>query len=158
MNNISIADEGNKGIMRIEFYIPGEAKTAGSKNAFKNPVLVFVIITHANPKTKVWMDSVKFFAMKEVGPMCLITGPVKLTLVFYRDRPKSHFRSNGMLRGLAPLLPVSKPDSLKLGRAIEDSLTLIVWKNDSQVCHHDIKKVYCANGDKPGVRIIIETM
>ena len=147
--------------MNIEFFVPGEAKTAGSKRAFKHKTTGKVIVTHDNPKTKTWMDSVKWFAMKQLGSMCLITGPVSLSLVFYRERPKGHFGTGGntgTVKESAPELPGTKPDSLKLGRAVEDALTGIIYKDDSQVCHHDIRKVYCCGDEKPGVKISIKVI
>lgn len=145
--------------MEYEFFVPGEAKTAGSKKAFMNPKTHKIIVTHDNPKTKTWMDSVKWFAMKNFGRPCLLLGPIELIFVFYRDRPQGHFGSGknaGVLKSsFVNAMPVSKPDSLKLGRAVEDALTGIIYKDDSQVCHHDIRKVYCSGNEKPGVKIII---
>jgi Holliday junction resolvase RusA-like endonuclease len=144
--------------MEYEFFVPGEAKTAGSKKAFINPKTHKIIVTHDNPKTKDWMDSVKWFIMKNIGRPCLLEGPVELILVFYRIRPASHFgsdRNAKVLKPLAPRLPISKPDSLKLGRAIEDAMTGIIYKDDSQVCHHNIWKVYCSGDEVPGVKIIV---
>lgn len=145
----------------IEFFVPGIAKTAGSKRAFVNKKTGKMIVTHDNPKTKIWMDSVKWFASKVADRMCLVNEAVSLCLIFYRDRPKGHYgsgRNANSLKSSAPKNPITKPDSLKLGRAVEDALTGIILKDDSIVCHHDIKKVYCENGQKPGVKIIIRPL
>jgi Holliday junction resolvase RusA-like endonuclease len=149
--------------MKIAFFVPGEAKTAGSKNAFLNKKIGKINVTHANPKTKVWMDTVKYFAFKEVGKMCLLTEAISLMLIFYRDRPKGHFNSKGILKESAPKYPTPKPDVTKLCRAVEDALTGIIWHDDSQVCEQYNKKLYVTNQDlpysnKPGVQITIETM
>jgi Holliday junction resolvase RusA-like endonuclease len=37
---------------------------------------------------------------------------------------------------------VTRPDVLKLARAAEDALTGIVWRDDSQIVHETLAKVY----------------
>lgn len=144
--------------MQYEFFVPGEAKTAGSKKAFMNPKTHKIIVTHDNPKTKDWMDSVKWFVMKNIGRPCLLTGPVELILVFYRVRPASHFgsgRNAKILKPSAPRLPTPTPDVTKLVRAVEDAMKGIIYKDDSQVCHQNNWKVYCSGDEVPGVKIIV---
>ena len=145
--------------MKIEFFVPGICRTAGSKSAFKNKVTGKVNLTHAGKYSKGWMDSVKWFAMKKTGRMILWEGPIILRLVFRRTRPKSHYRTGrnaGIIKPSAPAYPTSKPDLTKLTRAIEDALTGIVWKDDAQVVRQETGKVYCKPEEKPGVCIIIK--
>jgi hypothetical protein len=49
--------------------------------------------------------------------------------------------------------PTAKPDLLKLGRAVEDAMSGIIYRDDSQIVEEALLKHY---GDKPGVDIIIE--
>jgi Holliday junction resolvase RusA-like endonuclease len=147
--------------MRIEFFVPGQSRPAGSKGAFNHPKTGKIIVTHANKKTKGWMDSVKWFAMQETNSMVPLTEAVCLTLLFLRDRPKSHYgsgRNADRLKSSAPIYCTTVPDLTKLTRAVEDALTGIVWKDDSQVVRQDTDKRYCAGTEKAGVNIIIETM
>lgn len=142
----------------IEFFVPGIARTAGSKSAFKGKD-GRVHITHAGKYTKDWMDNVKWFALKKLDRMVLLTGPLKLKLVFLLSRPKGHYRTGqyeGLLRLGAQAYPIAKPDLTKLTRATEDALTGIVWKDDSQVVSQETSKIYCEKLDKPGVSITIE--
>lgn len=108
------------------------------------------------------MDSVKWFAMQKYGRRTvLLAGPIELKLIFYMARPKGHFRTGkhaGELRESAPEHPTSKPDLTKLTRAVEDALTGIIWKDDSQVVQQDTKKVYCEPEDKVGVYITIASV
>lgn len=144
-----------------EFFVPGISRTAGSKSAFKDK-WGKVHLTHAGKYTKGWMDSVKWFALKEYGERrILLTCPVKLTLRYFMVRSKGHFgtgRNAGRLKDSAPAYHTKKPDLDKLNRAISDALTGIVWKDDSQVVKQDIEKVYCGPEDKPGVFIKIESL
>lgn len=141
----------------ISFFVPGITRTAGSKSAFKGKDGK-INITHASKYSKGWMDSVKWFAMKQTHKMVLLEGPITLKLVFMRDRPRGHYgtgRHAGQLRNSAPFHPISKPDLTKLTRAVEDALTGIVWKDDAQVVKQETSKVYCKPAEKPGVFITI---
>jgi len=105
--------------MRIEFFIPGRARPAGSKGAFRHKHTGEIIVTHANPATKEWMNTVKSFALEaakrhvQENPKEKITAitpanrpcqmmiratgmkptteAVCLKLVFLRDRPQAHY-------------------------------------------------------------------
>lgn len=145
----------------IEFFVPGIARTAGSKSAFKDKIGK-VHLTHAGKHSKGWMDSVKWWALKTYGERTvLLTCPVTLKLTFFRQRPKGHYRTGrnvGLLKDSAPQYPTSKPDLTKLTRAVEDALTGIVWKDDSQVVRQNTNKVYCGPEDKMGVFILIDSL
>lgn len=141
----------------IKFFVPGKAASAGSKSAFKTKTGK-VVVTAASKFTKPWMDSVKWFAMKEVGKMCLLEGPVYLCIKFIMTRPQGHYgtgRNTGRLKESAPIYPTVQPDLHKMVRAVEDALTGIIWKDDKQVVKSSIEKVY---GDKPRAEILIETL
>jgi len=93
----------------------------------------------------------------------LIKDPVRLILTFWRERRSGDFRTrqgkkSKLLRASADAYPIARPDSLKLGRAVEDALTGVVYKDDSQVCDHHIFKRFCDNGEQPGVNVVIEVM
>lgn len=141
--------------MRFEFFVPGIARTSGSHKSYGGR------ITHASDYTKKWMDAVSWFVLKEVGRICLVTGPVKLTLTFFVTRPQGHFgtgRNAGRLKDSAPSYPTKKPDLTKLTRATEDALTKVIWKDDAQVVVQDTRKVFCTEGQGPGVKIIIDEL
>ena len=144
----------------IEFFVPGICRTAGSKSAFKDKKTGKVHVTHAGKYSKEWMNVVKWFAMKQTNRMILLEGPLILKLIFLRDRPKGHFgTSRGEptkeIKSSSPTFPISKPDLTKLTRAVEDALTGIVWKDDSQVVRQETAKRYCSPTEKPGVHVSI---
>lgn len=144
---------------KIEFFVPGQSRPAGSKSAFRDRITGQIHVTHANPKTKAWMDSVKWHALKNVGRMVLWTNPICLKLTFLRQRPGGHYGTGGnagVLKGSAPLHNTKVPDLTKLTRAVEDALTGVIWKDDSQVIAQRTNKRYCRGKEIPGVHITVE--
>ncbi len=140
--------------MIVEFFVPGKRiATAGSKTAFKT-ASGQMVYRHASKFTKPWMDTVKFFAMSEYLDK-VQTGPLGLIIWFHMSRPNGHYgtgRNAGILKESAPKYPTGRPDLSKCVRAIEDSLTGIIWKDDSQVVYLQTGKLY---DDKTGAHIII---
>lgn len=148
----------------IVIEVAGEAQPAGSKRAWVpkdkhgNPIQRkdgsgFVVNTvDDNKKSKPWKQSVSGSAqMQYLGP--ILRGPLVVEFIFYRVRPKAHFgtgRNEGIVKDSAPAYPTTKPDVLKLARAVEDALTGIVWMDDAQIVDERIAKRY---GDKAKVVI-----
>jgi Holliday junction resolvase RusA-like endonuclease len=81
-----------------------------------------------------------FHAAYGQGPM--LTGAVWLGVTFYRPRPKGHRNAKGQLSRKAPEYPITRPDTLKLVRGVEDALTGHAWLDDSQVVDHILRKRY----------------
>lgn len=114
-----------------------------------------------NPKTEFWRQDVQAAALKQYkGP--LLTGPIRMTYSFVFPRPKSHYgtgKNANTLKPNAPYWHTNKPDLTKIIRSTEDALTDIVYKDDSQVCDRDEKKIYTTSlFNKPGVSITIEEL
>ncbi len=140
----------------INFFVPGIARTSGSKRSFINPNTGKPIITAANPKQKDWQASVGLFAKNKFGEEVPWDGPLIATMEFIRLRPKGHYgtgRNDGVLKDWAiSKRPTGKPDVLKLGRAVEDAMNGVIYIDDSQIVEEHLSKVY---GDTPGVDITI---
>lgn len=91
-------------------------------------------------------------AMRQAGRQDPFSGPVRLRLDFAFPRPRKHYRTGkraAELRDDAPALLTGKPDLSKLVRAVEDALTAIVYRDDSQVAVLSATKSYGV----PGVRV-----
>lgn len=114
---------------------------------------VRVVITDANKNAKPWQADVRAAALAAFRDEVL-RGAVKLTLVFHLTRPKGHFGRRGLLPS-APRYPTKKPDALKLSRAVEDSLTGIIFHDDAQVVIESLSKVYA---DQDGCTVTVETL
>lgn len=129
----------------IQFTVYGQAKPAGSKKAFVNPRTGRAVIVD-DSKNKSWRQEVALAAaagMERADECEPLLGALEVTFVFYRPRPKGHFgtgRNAGVVRESAPAFPTTRPDVLKLARAVEDSLTGIVYADDSQIVDERLVK------------------
>lgn len=113
----------------IRFTVLGRARPQGSKRHVGRGVMV-----ESSKALKPWRQDVAGMASYEVaGSMPFAAHvPVKLSLDFYFAAPKKCKRA-GM---------TTKPDASKLARAIEDSLTGIVFHDDAQVVQLLVRKFY----------------
>jgi len=74
-----------------------------------------------------------------------LLGCLKVSLYFFMDRPKSHFKNDGKsLKSTAPKRYFAKkPDADNLAKAVLDALTALnVWGDDSQVVILEVTKVW----------------
>lgn len=132
--------------MKLNLVIYGKAEPAGSKRwvPVKNSKRVRII--DANPKAADWKRWVADEAALVWKGQPLLTDTALLFhLVFYRPRPKSHYRTGkcaGELKEFHRTYPTTKPDLLKLARAIEDALTGIVYRDDALICAETLRKFY----------------
>jgi Holliday junction resolvase RusA-like endonuclease len=144
----------------ISFTVLGKAETAGSKRAFalrkKGGGLVLreggapvVVVTDDNPDSKAWKQEVGKAGLlaraEQPGHLSkLLEGPLAVTFYFYRPRPKGHSKAAGGLSkaGRETPYPISKPDVLKLARAVEDALTGVLWRDDSQIVDERLRKFW----------------
>lgn len=142
---------------RIDLFIPGKPATAGSKTAFRT-ASGRMNITHACKRFKSWSYEVKAAAAEKYKGEPIMC-PVSLSIAVAIMRPKSHFgtgRNANKLKASAPHEHTQKPDLCKIIRAVEDSLTGVIWKDDSQICEYEhCHKSWAASDTPPGTRIII---
>lgn len=147
----------------IEFRVDGIPATAGSKTPFiyksKKDGKQRVAMCPANKKQKPWMAQVRAVAVEHYSGPPMI-GPIKIHLNFFLPRPKTHYgsgKNTNVVKASSPEYPTGKPDRLKLARAVEDALTGIIWRDDSQVVDGNTVKLYCDNArPTPGVWVRIE--
>ena len=131
----------------LNFYVPGKPETAGSKKAFpikRSTGNWGASVVDANPRTKGWQSHVAQVAYAAMGDE-LFDGPLSVQIVFLLPRPKSHYRSgkySDHLKPNAPRAPETRPDVLKLARAVEDAMTGICYHDDSQITAEFIVKRY----------------
>lgn len=145
----------------ISFFVSGIAKPAGSKRGFairRGGVLTGqVAITDACKGSADWKRTVAFTARQHyAGP--LLQGPLEVTFIFAMVRPKFHFgtgKNANLLKLDSPEWHIARPDVLKCSRAVEDSLTGIIYADDSQIAIEHLVKRY---GEKPGVHITIRQL
>lgn len=141
--------------MIVQFFVPGIPKPGGSKTGFYSKNLNQVMIVDAS-KNMDWKSSIKVFAIQAYSGIPL-TIPLILSVIFTMPRPKTHYgtgKNKSQLKQSSPKYPTGKPDALKLCRCLEDALTGILWRDDSQIVEEHIRKGY---GEKPGVEIILDS-
>lgn len=139
----------------IEFFVPGIARPGGSKKGFRNQYTGRIQMVDASKHVKGWRQTVaNAAAMAMAGEP--FTGPLSVQMTFVAIRPKGHYgigKNAASLKPSAPAVPTTRPDVLKLARAVEDALTGILWRDDSQITHEVIEKQY---GGRPGVHIRVD--
>lgn len=144
--------------MKIEFFVPGIPATAGSKRAIHNPKTGKTAVFDDCKRNKVWSSRV-IDAAREAYQGPPLSGAIHLDLWFLFPRPKCHYgtgKNANVLKASAPFHYTKKPDRCKLERCIEDALTGIIWKDDSQVIDGAIRKSWTEL--TPGAKVTIETL
>lgn len=144
--------------MRIEFFVYGIPKPAGSKRGLVNPKTGKAILVDAAGKAgKDWRHDCKMAAVEVMQGHNRFSGPVKLFVQFCMPRPKSHYTTGKSqhLKETAPQWHTNTPDTTKLMRGLEDSLKGIVWEDDSQVAIQTAIKAY---DDNNGALVIVEDL
>jgi len=144
--------------MMLDLTIYGKAEPAGSKRwvPLKNRKGVRVI--DANPRAADWKRLVADESALVWKGRPLLDTALVLNVLFYRPHPKSHYRTGrraGELKEFHRVYPTTKPDLLKLTRAIEDALTGIVYRDDSLICLETLHKLY---GDPIRVEIHLDRL
>ena len=84
-------------------------------------------------------------------------GRCSVILQFYFQRPKSHLRTNGMIKDSAPGRHMSKPDLDNLAKLVLDRITRNgrFWGDDAQVDMLAIGKEWAKAGEGGGVLVTI---
>lgn len=108
---------------------------------------------------RAWDTAVRGAAALAVGDATappFVGRALRMTAVWRMRRPAGHYGKSG-LRPRAPVWPITKPDGSKLLRATEDSLTGIVWDDDSRIVEWFLRKTYATPGHE-GATIIVEAI
>jgi Holliday junction resolvase RusA-like endonuclease len=104
-------------------------------------------------------DKADFLTMAlQHQPSTPIDFPVKVTILCYFQRPKSHYgtgKNSKVLKLKAPVWHTSVPDADNLGKFVCDSLNGIFWKDDSFVSSLLVVKLY---SDDPSVYVSVERL
>lgn len=129
----------------LKFTVYGTPRPQGSTRAFIPKGWKRAVITTDNTRLKPWRQSISETVMA-LQPQ-LLDGPVVLCADFFFKRPRSAPKSR--------LRPSVKPDADKLLRAILDSLTGILYRDDAQVVTILGRKHY---GDPERVEITVQEL
>mgnify|MGYP001578867142 FL=1 len=80
------------------------------------------------------------------------TGAVGLRMVFRRRAPRALNRDAA---AVARAWPTTQPDWINLVKGLEDTMNGVFWKDDGQVCHGDVWKVYALPEEPEGVEVSV---
>lgn len=87
------------------------------------------------------------------GPV--LDEPIGVYCAFVFPRPKyMTWKTKSMYRTWMP----KKPDDDNLEKATWDSLSGVMWRDDSLICRNFAEKYYASGDESPHVEIIIETL
>ncbi len=150
----------------VSFFVPGKPAKKGSHNsrAFVGAGGQLGSYTYDADKglTK-WAKAVHVVALAAVREQrgtgyTPTIAPVAVRVTFLFARPKSHglrWGTRGKPRLLPPPTSRMLGDVDKLCRGFLDSLTGVVWQDDSQVVRLEAEKAYAEVGEVPGARVVV---
>ena len=143
----------------FEVTVYGSPRPAGSKKAFSwkaKDGRSGVSVSDDNPNSKPWKKQVAQVCGEAMeGRKMFPKIPLQATFRFVRLRPSSQVTTKGKLTRSAPDYPITKPDVLKLARAIEDAMSKVVYIDDAHIVREVIEKDF---GEPERVEIRIEAM
>jgi len=123
--------------------VSGEPASQGSHSVIHGR-----IVQVNSAKHKRWRNAVAFAALELVTDGWeLLDEPLELSVIFYLPRPKTATRE----------FPAVMPDVDKLLRAVFDSLSGVIYVDDSRVVRVSAQKVY-ADHRGPGALIRVNTL
>lgn len=134
------------------FTARGLPRPQGSKRAFiANGRAVMTESNKAGHKD--WRATVAQAALDAMGEQRPVDGPLAVTMTFALPRPKSHPKTR-------TTWPVARPDIDKLVRAVADSCTHTIWRDDSQVVQLVTTKCWAGIDVEwgPGVLVTVESL
>jgi len=134
----------------IEFWVEGDPKGQPRPRAFSRGGCTRVY----DPGTAEGWKSMIANSARPFLPTPPLDCPVTLHVAFHMRRPKSHFKSSGVLKATAPKYYTRKPDADNLAKAVMDALTQLgFWQDDDQVVNLNVRKLYTES--LPGAQIAI---
>ncbi len=145
----------------LDIFVPGIPVAQGSMVAVTNKATGRAFLKHGTDKhcksLREWRTKIATEARIFGG--LVIEKPVRVSVEFTLPRPPTHLKKNGDLRKGYPELPIlCVGDIDKLARSVLDALTGPTFKDDSQVVILECRKRYERDGDRPGVRIVLEEL
>lgn len=132
---------------------PGGSKTSGQRKDGTR------FVRDSSRRAAPWKQRVGQTAgeqMVERG-LGLLEGALTLIVEFYRPRPRAHFNSKGELNaiGRRTPYPITKPDTTKLIRPLEDALRGVVYRDDAQIVEQFAFKRY---GEPARAHVVVESI
>jgi Holliday junction resolvase RusA-like endonuclease len=159
LNPVSIVHSPDPSI-ELRFWITGDPKGQPRPRAFARRMGPrFVARMYDSDVADAWKAAVdgKLAEIARIHSLEPFAGRCSVVLQFYFSRPKSHLRTNGMLKEHAPQPHTSKPDLDNLAKLVLDRITRHgrLWGDDAQVDMLAIGKEWAKPGEGGGVLVTI---
>ena len=134
------------------FQVPGKPVGKGRPRAAKRGKHITLYTPEA---TATYESTVALAASQAMAGQPLIDGPVEVVMRIVLPIPVSWPKRNqaGALEG--KVLPVVKPDSDNVVKAVFDAINGVVWHDDTQVVDMHVRKRY---GAVPCVNVIVSQL
>lgn len=133
----------------VAFFVPGPPRGKGRPRAAKRGKH----ITLYTPKETVAYEStVALAAQQAMAGQPLLAGPVEVTMRIVLPIAASWSKRKQAQALDGTVLPIGKPDSDNVIKAVFDAINGVVWNDDTQVVDMHVRKRY---GAMPGVQTII---
>lgn len=133
----------------VAFFVPGPPRGKGRPRAAKRGKHITL---YTPAETAAYESTVALAAQQAMAGQPLLDGPVevimRIVVPIAASWPKR--RQAQALAGVA--LPINKPDSDNVVKAVFDAINGVVWRDDTQVVDMHVRKRY---GATPGVQAII---
>lgn len=147
----------------LHYWVRGEPVPQGSKRVWKGPTGTLHMKEDAGIRHTTWryeLAAAARTAMTDDGFITPFREPIYLGIDFTMRRNIGHYgtgRNAERLAPRAPALPTKPPDIDKLVRAVLDSMTGIVYVDDSQVVRLHTTKTFVHRWEEEGVTIKVAT-
>lgn len=144
----------------LRFWIPGDPKGQPRPRAFARRMGAhFVARMYDSDAADAWKAAVdaQLVEIARTHSLQPFSGRCSVILQFYFQRPKSHLRTNGMIKEHAPVPHTSKPDLDNLAKLVLDRITRNgrFWGDDAQVDMLAIGKEWAKAPASGGVLVTI---
>lgn len=141
--------------MQLTFIIPGDPKGLKRHRTRVVQTGARAFATQYDPRENRELKNLIRIVAREQYAGPLVTTAISLTMIAWCRRPKSHYgtgKNADKLKDSAPAFITSKPDLDNIVKLVEDGLTGVVWRDDSQVHSLTASKRY---SDTPRIEVVI---
>ena len=133
----------------VHFFVPGKPQGKGRPRATKRGKHIAL---YTPEKTVSYESTIALVASQAMVGRTPIEGPVVASIFIALPIPASWSKKKQAQAAADQLLPITKPDSDNVVKAIFDAINGVVWGDDTQVVDHVARKRYRA---RPGVSVTI---
>jgi len=133
--------------------IPGEPVAQGRPRGFHNKVTGRTVFVDPS-KSRSWKGAAQMHMRQQWGNRGLLDGPVFVEVLAIFTCPVSQHRKTHPRE--VEWKP-GRPDAENVVKAVLDAATGIVWVDDSQVVRLTVTKIRGAQGEAPGVRMVVRS-